>query len=131
MIIKNIFILLMFLHYSLLSTAMAGTTFLPWNAEITVADEHMDIKAKPKKRVVNVYNAPQGGAYFMIRFFQIVISPQDGPSCRFRPTCSAYGKIAVLRYGALMGAILAGDRLIRCNPYSTPGNDPVPESIFE
>ncbi|MDY6933197.1 MAG: membrane protein insertion efficiency factor YidD [Spirochaetota bacterium] len=79
---------------------------------------------------MNVYNSPQGGTYFLIRFFQIVISPQDGPSCRFHPTCSNYGRIAILRFGAIIGAMLAGDRIIRCNPYSAPGEDPVPESII-
>ena len=67
----------------------------------------------------------------MIRGFQKFISPQDGPNCRFKPTCSEYGKIAVLKYGALVGAFLAGDRLLRCNPYNAPGDDPVPESLFK
>ncbi|MCU0822845.1 MAG: membrane protein insertion efficiency factor YidD [Spirochaetes bacterium] len=80
---------------------------------------------------MNVYSAPQGGAFFLIRFFQIFISPQDGPGCRFKPTCSHYGKHAVLRYGSLLGSILAGERLLRCNPYSPPGPDPVPQRIFE
>ncbi|OHD63165.1 MAG: membrane protein insertion efficiency factor YidD [Spirochaetes bacterium RBG_13_51_14] len=65
-----------------------------------------------------------------IRAFQIWISPQDGPSCRFRPTCSAYGKIAVQKHGAFLGAILVGDRILRCNPFSKPRDDPVPDIIF-
>jgi hypothetical protein len=78
-----------------------------------------------------VYNGPQGGAFFLIRFFQIVISPQDGPNCRHIPTCSAYGKTAVLKHGAFWGAILAGDRLLRCNPFYPPSKDPVPEKLIK
>jgi hypothetical protein len=78
-----------------------------------------------------VYNGPQGGAFFLIRFFQIVISPQDGPNCRHIPTCSAYGKDAVLKHGAFWGAILAGDRLLRCNPFYPPSKDPVPEKLIK
>ncbi|MDY6969480.1 MAG: membrane protein insertion efficiency factor YidD [Spirochaetota bacterium] len=77
-----------------------------------------------------MYNALSGAAYFLIRFFQIVISPQDGPSCRFKPVCSVYGRIAIQRFGALPGAMLAGDRILRCNPISPPGEDPVPYTIF-
>ncbi|HON15659.1 MAG TPA: membrane protein insertion efficiency factor YidD [Spirochaetota bacterium] len=78
-----------------------------------------------------VYNGPQGGAFFLIRFFQIVMSPQDGPNCRHIPTCSAYGKDAVLKHGAFWGAILAGDRLLRCNPFYPPSKDPVPEKLLK
>ena len=114
-----------------LSTAAAETSFIPWNADVKIADENIEKKTPTKTRVDTTYSAPQGGAFILIRFFQIVISPQDGPNCRFHPTCSLYGKIAVFKYGALIGSFLIGDRLIRCNPYSPPGDDPVPESIFE
>ncbi len=79
----------------------------------------------------NVFSAPIAAGYFLIRFFQIVISPQDGPSCRFHPTCSTYGKQAVIKHGIVAGSFLAGERLIRCNPYNRGGDDPVPEKIFE
>ena len=83
-----------------------------------------------KQKIRTVFNGVQGGAYFLIRFFQVVISPQDGPSCRYNPTCSTYGRHAVEKHGALFGAIMAGERLIRCNPYNPPGKDPVPENFF-
>ncbi|MCX7680295.1 MAG: membrane protein insertion efficiency factor YidD [Spirochaetes bacterium] len=76
-----------------------------------------------------LYNSFSATAWFFLRFFQIVISPQDGPNCRFHPTCSRYASEAVQRYGALVGSLLAGDRLIRCNPYNPPGNDPVPNEL--
>ncbi len=127
----TIFIFLIFQLF--ISLALAKRPFIPWDANVKIADENIKIKENTghKKRVLRAYNGPQGGAYFLIRFFQIVISPQDGPNCKYRPTCSAYGKSAVLKYGALIGSILAGERLLRCNPYTSPGNNPVPESIFE
>lgn len=105
--------------------------FKPWNPEIAIADENNKIKSNYNSQTLCVFSAPAVGTYFMIRGFQKIISPQDGPNCRFNPTCSEYGKIAVFKYGALVGAFLAGDRILRCNPYNTPGDDPVPEFLFE
>ncbi len=133
--------LLILLSGSLPVSAENG--FKPWGADIRIGDETKkiikhtdDVKGGPGRAgIINrsvrpVYNGVQGGAYFMIRFFQVVISPQDGANCRFTPTCSAYGKHAVEKHGALLGAIMAGERLIRCNPYTRPGYDRVPDKIF-
>ena len=46
--------------------------------------------------------------------------------CRFRPTCSAYGREAIRRYGLPKGAFLAASRIVRCNPFAKGGDDPVP-----
>jgi hypothetical protein len=46
--------------------------------------------------------------------------------CRFHPTCSAYGREAILRYGWPRGTVLAGARILRCNPFTKGGEDPVP-----
>ncbi len=113
------------------TASISQNRFMPWNPDVAIADENITGKIKADDKITSVFSAPQGGAYFMIRAYQIFISPQKGPSCRFRPTCSGYGRIAVLRYGAVMGSFLAGDRLLRCNPYNTPGDDPVPMSIFK
>ena len=103
--------------------------FQPWNSNIKTGDE---LIKKESKRGSNPYilNGVQGGAYFMIRFFQIVISPQNGPKCRHIPTCSAYGRMAVEKHGALLGSFMAGDRLLRCNPFYPPEKDPVPDEVF-
>jgi uncharacterized protein len=126
----NIIIYLFFIFISA-KASLSEDKFKPWNPDVAIADENIKINRKYSSLTVQVFNVPVGGAYFMIRGFQKFISPQDGPSCRFKPTCSEYGKIAVLKYGALMGALLAGDRLLRCNPYNAGGNDPVPESLFK
>jgi putative membrane protein insertion efficiency factor len=63
----------------------------------------------------------------LIRFYQKHISPNTPPSCRFRPTCSAYALEAIEKYGALKGGYLALRRLLRCNPfYKGSFYDPVP-----
>ena len=63
----------------------------------------------------------------LIRFYQRHISSHTPPSCRFRPTCSAYALEAIEKYGALKGGYLALRRLLRCNPfYKGSFYDPVP-----
>lgn len=57
--------------------------------------------------------------------YQRVISPALPRRCRYEPTCSAYAVQAVERYGVLRGVVLAGWRLLRCNPFSRGGCDPV------
>ncbi len=62
----------------------------------------------------------------LIRFYQKNISPALPPSCRFTPTCSQYAVEAIQKYGAGKGVLLALWRLLRCNPFSRGGYDPVP-----
>lgn len=62
-----------------------------------------------------------------IRAYQRVISPLLPPRCKYAPSCSHYAAQAVQEYGILRGLILAGWRLLRCNPWSHGGYDPVHE----
>jgi putative membrane protein insertion efficiency factor len=62
----------------------------------------------------------------MIRFYQKYISPMKGTKCPYIPTCSQYGLEAIEKYGAVKGSILAAWRILRCNPFSKGGYDPVP-----
>ena len=63
----------------------------------------------------------------LIRFYQKNISPLTPPSCRFRPTCSAYAYEAIQKYGAFKGGLLTLWRLLRCNPFNKSNPyDPVP-----
>ena len=61
-----------------------------------------------------------------IRLYQKYLSPMKTTRCPYCPTCSAYGYEAVEKYGAIKGGALATWRIIRCNPFSKGGYDPVP-----
>lgn len=63
----------------------------------------------------------------LIRFYQRGISPYTKPKCKYYPTCSEYGIQAIERFGAFKGTILTIWRILRCNPFSKGGYDPVPE----
>jgi uncharacterized protein len=58
-----------------------------------------------------------------IRFYQRAISPGLPARCKYHPSCSQYAVDAVRRYGVLRGVVLAGWRLLRCNPWSHGGVD--------
>ena len=58
-----------------------------------------------------------------IRFYQRAISPALPSRCKYHPSCSQYAVDAVRRYGVLRGVVLAGWRLLRCNPWSHGGVD--------
>lgn len=60
-----------------------------------------------------------------IRVYRRVISPALPRRCKYHPTCSAYAVQAVQSYGILRGGVLAAWRLLRCNPFSHGGYDPV------
>ena len=64
-------------------------------------------------------------ALLPIRVYQRLISPLLGQRCRYYPSCSEYAAQAIGRFGILRGTVLAGWRLLRCNPFSHGGFDPV------
>ena len=64
----------------------------------------------------------------LIRFYRRHLSrAKKRPTCRYIPTCSEYAVQAIERYGAVKGGRMAAWRLLRCNPFSKGGYDPVPE----
>ena len=65
------------------------------------------------------------GAIALLRGYQRWISPLLGARCKYYPSCSEYAVQAIGRYGILRGSVLATWRLLRCNPFSHGGLDPV------
>jgi putative membrane protein insertion efficiency factor len=61
-----------------------------------------------------------------IRFYQYAISPYLPPSCRYTPSCSAYGIEALKKYGPFKGGWLTIKRIASCHPWGGSGYDPVP-----
>jgi putative membrane protein insertion efficiency factor len=61
-----------------------------------------------------------------LRVYKRLVSPFLPPACRFHPTCSEYAAEAIEVHGALKGSALAAGRVLRCNPWSAGGFDPVP-----
>ncbi|MBO5235929.1 MAG: membrane protein insertion efficiency factor YidD [Spirochaetaceae bacterium] len=63
----------------------------------------------------------------LIKFYRKYLSGlKTAPTCKYYPTCSEYGLEAIEKYGALKGGLLAVWRILRCNPFSKGGYDPVP-----
>jgi len=60
-----------------------------------------------------------------IRAYQRTLSPVFGDRCKYYPSCSEYAAQSVQRFGILRGLALAGWRLLRCNPWSHGGFDPI------
>ncbi len=62
----------------------------------------------------------------MIRFYQKHISPLKGSGCCiYTPTCSEYTRLAVEKYGVIKGLLKGAWRILRCNPFSKGGEDPL------
>ncbi|MCB9014488.1 MAG: membrane protein insertion efficiency factor YidD [Lentimicrobiaceae bacterium] len=62
----------------------------------------------------------------IIRLYQGAISPYLPPSCRYTPTCSAYGVEAIKKHGPFKGGWLTIKRVLSCHPWGGSGYDPVP-----
>ena len=83
-----------------------------------------DVVASLKKMSANL-------AILLIRFYRATISPLFPSCCRYTPTCSQYGIIAIKRFGFLKGSWLTIKRISRCHPWHEGGYDPVPEKDSE
>jgi putative membrane protein insertion efficiency factor len=68
--------------------------------------------------LVSVFSLP-------VRLYRRFVSRALPRRCKYEPTCSAYALEALRSHGALRGGVLAGWRLLRCNPFSHGGHDPV------
>lgn len=65
-----------------------------------------------------------------IHAYRLLVSPLLGARCKYHPTCSRYALDALREYGTLRGLVLAGWRLLRCNPWSHGGVDYVHEQTL-
>ncbi len=66
-----------------------------------------------------------------VRVYQYTLRGFIGPNCRFCPTCSEYAVDALRTHGALRGGAMAGWRILRCNPWSAGGYDPVDAPVIQ
>ena len=64
---------------------------------------------------------------FLVKAYQITISPLIGSNCRFQPTCSQYMIEAINNHGVMKGLSLGIKRISKCHPFGSSGYDPVPE----
>lgn len=62
----------------------------------------------------------------LVKAYRATISPMLGDVCKYYPSCSAYGLEALHTHGAVKGTLLTGARILRCNPFSHGGVNPVP-----
>lgn len=63
---------------------------------------------------------------WIVKAYQLVLSPFFGQQCRFYPTCSQYSVEAIQKHGALLGSYYTIRRLLRCHPWCEGGHDPIP-----
>ena len=81
-----------------------------------------------------MFEAPRKLALIAIRWYQRVWSPDHSDRkalypagyCRYYPSCSEYGYQSIEKYGLLKGGALTFWRILRCNPWSHGGHDPIP-----
>jgi uncharacterized protein len=74
---------------------------------------------------VNLATLPRTLLVLPIKLYQKTVSPLLGQRCKYYPSCSEYAVQAITKFGILRGLVLAGWRLLRCNPWSHGGFDPV------
>jgi len=63
---------------------------------------------------------------WIVKAYQLALSPFFGQQCRFYPTCSQYALEAIQKHGALRGSYYTVRRLVRCHPWCAGGHDPIP-----
>ncbi len=83
-----------------------------------------DIREPGRRLARWVATIPVRVAIYLVRFYQVCISPLHGPCCRFTPTCSQYAILAFKKYGFFLGGLKTLWRILRCNPFGGSGYDP-------
>lgn len=67
---------------------------------------------------------------FLVKIYRKFISPLKPPCCKYYPTCSSYAVDAFKKHGTFKGLLLSSWRILRCNPWSLGGIDPVPDEFI-
>ncbi len=76
--------------------------------------------------MIKIYRALALPFIILIKIYRLFISPLLGSNCRYSPTCSEYGIIALKKHGVFKGSFLTVKRIIKCNSLFKGGYDPVP-----
>ena len=63
---------------------------------------------------------------FLIKAYQVILSPYFGQQCRFAPTCSQYAVDALQKHGFFYGIFYTVKRILKCHPWHAGGHDPIP-----
>ncbi len=79
----------------------------------------------PTRRAPAATRLPGAAALALLEAYRRWVSPLLPPACRYLPTCSEYGAMAIERHGLLRGTVLTLRRLLRCHPFAGGGYDPV------
>ena len=105
----------------------ADTTKTDSQAKATGCGEGDEISSKESKSVDKKLKIrPSSILILFVRFYRKFISPLKPACCRFHPTCSQYSLDALIRHGFFRGSLLTIWRILRCQPFSKGGYDPVP-----
>jgi len=84
-------------------------------------------------KILNLFYFPRLLVVKLINIYQKTLSMDHGPLkvlyphgfCRFQPSCSEYGKQAIMKYGIIKGGFMTSWRILRCNPWNKGGSDPL------
>lgn len=103
--------------------------------ELNLDDSHSnhEIEEQRSPRLsnleINFRNLARFPFLALIRLYQLTFSKMLPPdTCRYYPSCSHYGYQSIYKFGILKGGFLAIFRVLRCNPFSKGGYDPIPEN---
>jgi len=100
------------------------------NNEISIkqAEHHYPLQDPLLKDLeLTIWTAFRFPVLALILLYQKTLSRAlPGNTCRFYPSCSHYSYQAIYKYGVLRGALMGSWRILRCNPFSQGGVDPVP-----
>jgi len=114
--------LMLFIPFLGGATLASSSDWGPWDRDRAYAVEQEPARqGNPHRNLLSTIAASPG--ILLISFFQTVISPVDGASCDFYPTCSAYAKQALAKHGLFIGLAMASERL--CRIHAPEGYEPV------